>query len=205
MRDYTFTRAAVTAILEHWHSYEWSVQGFGMLRTYLDAGKKYRLNIWHGSLAGLDVSIIHDHPWDFTSVVLGGTFTNIRYHVCSPMTGMSCGDPEGMLFYRQRIKTGEGGGPDGPMETVALRADRPEVVQPGYVYNQRAEEIHASFYVDGSVTLNERWKRPDSEHANVFWPFGQEWVDAEPRKATTKECTRVIDAALVRMREKLHG
>lgn len=197
MRDFTFTRAAVLAILEHWHSYEWTVQGFGMLRTYLDPAKVYRLNIWHSSLAVPGVSIIHDHPWDFTSVVLAGEMTNIRYDVCSPMQDS---ENHGALFHRQKIRTGEGGGPDGRVNTVALRPRQPEIVEPGFTYNQCAGEIHATSYVDGSVTLNERHRRGTGEHAYVFWPYGERWVDADPRKAKIQETIAAVDAALFRLR-----
>ena len=72
-------RATVRDVLEHPYPREWTVQGFGMLRTYLDPDKRFRLNVWHSKLAIPNVSIVHDHPWHFTSWVMGGNFTNVRY------------------------------------------------------------------------------------------------------------------------------
>ena len=70
MSAFPLLRAAVRALLERPDS-DWSVQGFGMMRRYLDADKKYRLNIWDSSLAGRNVSIIHDHlPVDANKLLL---------------------------------------------------------------------------------------------------------------------------------------
>src|SRR5258708_2352757 len=71
------TAAAVRSILEYPNGgREWSVQGFGMLRTYLDEQHTYRLNIWTDELASPGVSLIHDHPWHFHSWILAGKLTN---------------------------------------------------------------------------------------------------------------------------------
>ena len=39
-------RASIKTLLEHPNELRWTVQGFGMLRCYLDPDKTYRLNIW---------------------------------------------------------------------------------------------------------------------------------------------------------------
>lgn len=190
---FPFAQALARNVIENPYSHQWSVQGFGMLRTYLDPDKRWRLSIWHSALAVPNVSIIHDHPWDFLSLVLAGEFYNTRYTedvLNSAATHMV-----------QRIRTGEGGGPDGPATSVALVAGPKEVYGPGALYCQWAEEVHASGYVDGTVTLNDRTRRPDPDHALVFWPFGQEWVDAEPRPATTKEIIIATTAARKRFSE----
>lgn len=196
MRDFAMTKAAVRAILDKWEAYEWSVQGFGMLRTCLDPDKRFRLNIWDSSLAVPNVSVIHDHPWDFDSVVLAGEFTNVRYDVLSinwPQT--SQGE---QVFHRAMIKCGPGGGMENAaIDTVALRPRRPEIITPGHTYSQYAAEIHASLYVDGTVTLNDRKRKADPDHAFVFWPYGQEWVDAEPRPATKAECDAITRACIL--------
>lgn len=180
-------KASIIAILSHPQAFDWSTQGFGMMRTYLDSDKQFRLNIWDQRLAVPDVSIIHDHPWDFTSWIIGGEFRNVRFHE----------DPRnGKPFDWQVIQTGPGGGPDGNKGTIDLTAGPTEYYYGGDQYRQEAEEIHASFYESGTVTINDRRRRLDGEHARVFWPAGQQWVDAEPRQATTAEVVDVCATAL---------
>ena len=71
-------RAVVKTMLMYPHAFEWSVQGFGMLRAYFDKDKVYRLNIWDHDLAVPNVSVIHDHPWSFTSWIINGEATNTK-------------------------------------------------------------------------------------------------------------------------------
>ena len=192
-------RALVKSILNRSHYHNWSVQGFGMMRTYLDSDKMYRLNIWDAALAVPNVSVIHDHPWHFKSWVLSGRFRNIRYD----MLGANDAAPTAEVFagawhnYDYRvIKTGEGGGPAGIREKCMLKPLAIETYYPGETYHQRAEEIHCSIYRKGTVTLNERRRVGTGEHARVFWPSGQEWVDAEPRAATELEVETTLTYAL---------
>lgn len=167
----------------------WSVQGFGMMRLYLDPDKEWRLNVWDSSLQVPGVSTIHDHPWHFQSWVISGNFVNARFVV----------DEDGSVEYDYMvIKTGEGGGPTGERQACRLRQRSAEFYRPGGSYSQSAEEIHESRYGDGTVTLNRRTRVGTGEHARVFWPHGQEWVDAMPRAATEEEVQRVLS----RVREK---
>ena len=55
----------------------WSLQGFGMLRLYLT--KEIRLHVWDTAYQVPNVSLLHDHPWDFTSVVIAGCMENRLY------------------------------------------------------------------------------------------------------------------------------
>ena len=45
----------------------WSLQGLGMFRLYLSHEK--RLHVWDARFRTSDVSVIHTHPWHFTSEV----------------------------------------------------------------------------------------------------------------------------------------
>src|SRR5258708_2442216 len=94
----------------------WSVQGFGMMRTYIgppDNPKEYRLNIWDRELAVPNVSTIHDHPWHFDSIVIGGAFVNQRFHFST--------DYDRATHVYTTIKTGEGGGMEkSPTKTCIL-------------------------------------------------------------------------------------
>lgn len=182
-------RACVHAFLLSPFNQPWSVQGFGMLRTYFGADKKYRLNIWDSALAVKNVSILHTHPWHFTSWIMSGKFKNQRFY--EARTGLLTHD-------WAVIKTGEGGGPDGEKGSSRLLEGEPEFYMPGDTYMQSPEEIHASYFEDGTVTLNVRKRVGDGEHARVFWPHGEPWVDAEPRAANAEEITAVIGRALER-------
>lgn len=182
-------RATIKALLENPHDLKWTVQGFGMMRCYLDSDKKYRLNIWDGALAYPGVSTIHDHPWHFKSWIINGAFRNVRYVETLRFRGS-------MLYSCMVIKTGEVGGPVGLHEEAWMHALPVESYTTGDVYQQQANEIHKSMYDDGTVTLNERTRVGDGEHARVFWPHGQEWGDAIPRKATQNEISNTAYRAL---------
>lgn len=69
-------------ILENADKFEWSVQGLGMFRLYLD--ETTRLHIWSKDFKVLDVSEIHNHPWDFTSDILLGQVSNTIYEEVDP-------------------------------------------------------------------------------------------------------------------------
>lgn len=184
-------QAAVRCILEHPHDHKWTVQGMGMLRTYLEPGDKsavWRLNIWSGALHN-GASMMHDHPWSLASIVIAGRLTNVRYVQSDFAT----------LYHWHTIRCGQGGGPD-TTDTglLELRACEPEHYGAGETYNQRATEIHATGFLDGTTTLNERHRVGDGEHATVFWKHGTKWVSAEPRRATFQEICQTTQLALER-------
>lgn len=185
-------RGAVHAILQHPADMGWTVQGFGMLRCHFEADKTYRLNIWDSKLAVPGVSVIHDHPWNFQSWIINGVFRNIRYLEIDAQS-IECPD---RLYDYMTIKTGEGGGARGDPQSMFLHALPTELYVTGATYEQLASEIHMSDYLDGTVTLNERTRVGDGEHARVFWPHGEKWVDAEPRKATWEEIADACAGAL---------
>lgn len=187
--DLTFLRPLVEKIMRTPLAHQtWTVQGFGFLRTYFgppDAPKRFRLNLWDSRFTVPDVSTIHDHPWDFTSIVVAGVFANQRYAV----------DPCGQTHHFTTIKTGEGGGLEkADTHEVGLLPKHVELYAPGEVYTQAADEIHETIFKDGTVTLNERIG--DTQHARVFWPFGTDWVDAIPREATRGEVGDAVACSL---------
>lgn len=191
--DFNPLQAAVRSLLNHAPAMNWTVQGFGMLRTYLDPDKRFRLNIWHQDLMVPGVSVIHDHPWHFKSWIIAGRFINQRYIQCSADAKLL--SPVKRLSY-MTIKTGEGGGPAGSIQDMYVTPLRKEEYFAGDTYAQQASEIHESDYINGCVTLNDRTRVGTGEHARVFWPYGQEWVDAEPRAATVVEIMGACQAAL---------
>lgn len=187
-------RAMARTILTRAHTYQWTVQGFGFLRTYLGWGdnpKRFRLNVWDPSLSVPNVSVIHDHPWSFDSYVLSGAFRNVRY-----TEDHFSGDE----YTYMTIKTGEGGQPIRSTESsIRLRPLATEHYAPGDIYHQDADEIHHSEFDAGTVTLNDR--TGDTEHARVFWPAGGPWVDAKPHVASGEIVERITDFALSKWKD----
>lgn len=192
MSSLQYLKPLVANVLQDEHR-KWTVQGFGFLRTYFGpahAPKMYRLNLWDHRFTVPSVSTIHDHPWDFSSVIVAGRFTNQRYAMQDFV-----GDKPTHMF--TTIRTGEGGGLEkSAFEDCFLSPEIPEDYEPGDTYAQIANEIHETKFVDGAVTLNERIG--DTEHARVFWPHGTDWIDAMPRPATRDEVSAAVDNSLQR-------
>lgn len=185
-------RASVMSILEHAHDFEWTSQGFGFIRAYYGDNKKWRLNVWHSSLRVPNVSTIHDHPWDFTSFIIGGEIGNTKYEV-----GMKA--PDTTLYRSQTIKTGVGGGPMKNYAPYYLRRKETKVYRAGEYYKQSHDEIHETTYTNGAVSLNVRRVAGDGDHAMVFWPDETEWVDAIPKPATDYAVAYITNVALETM------
>lgn len=181
--DVRFLKPLVEQLLREPDYHEWTVQGFGMLRTYIGPESnpsKFRLNIWDSRFAVPEVSTIHDHPWHFDSVIVAGAFCNVRYREDKNRTAYT---HESMLI----IPGPDGGPTKQPTEGAHLTALTPELYVAGDVYYQSADEIHQSIPYNGTVTLNDRTRTGGEDRARVFWPRGQKWVDAKPRKATLEE------------------
>jgi hypothetical protein len=185
-------RMFVKNVLENPWNRQWSVQGLGMLRTYLSSDPNIRLHIWHISLVTPGVSKIHTHPWDFVSYVVSGRMMN--YKVVE-----SSGDGEkSRLFKKQKLVCGPGGHLCGEPTPVFLSPTDVDFVTPKYTYAQHADEIHCSEFLDGTVTLVQREvpRGRSHDHASVYWAATDEWVSAEPRPATDEEVYTVTRDAL---------
>lgn len=168
----------------------WTIQGLGMLRTYLDPEEVERLHIWDTGAAVPDVSTIHDHPWDFESRIVSGQVVNQRFDVLDAARPNMVAMP----FYRARIRCGEGGGLVSEPDPVLVLAHAPEEMGPGAGYSQEAAEVHESFPDRGAVTVIRRTFRTDRDHATVLWQHG-DWVSAEPRLATPAEVMGFVQVA----------
>lgn len=161
--------------------HHWTLQGFGMLRLYLDDEEIRRLHIWDPDMANADVSTIHNHPWDFTSEIVIGILGNQRYLIDTSKNPLA-------THFMGEIKTGEGGGRlDDDPHPVYLEPQRMELYGPGESYSQEAWECHESFPAPGTTTVITRTFSKPRDYARVFWPIGTEWVTAEPRPATEDE------------------
>lgn len=179
-------KAFVRNLLEHPESTDWTLQGFGMLRCYLEP--ELRLHVWDSRFRFADVSDLHTHPWDFHSLVVAGVVRNQRFR---EVTKWEAGHPS---YRRQTIRCGEGGGLCGAPEDVRLEGSRFEVLEEGATYTQTAREIHRSVPEDGTVTIIEREFKDDTEHAYVY--FHGEWVTAESRPATEEEIESIRSYSL---------
>jgi hypothetical protein len=185
----------VKTILENPWSYDWTVQGLGMLRMYLPGPDNLRLHIWDQKLAVPNVSKIHTHPWNFESFVVCGIVNNQRYEeICPSNFG-------GNSYWKQSLQCGIGGCVKGEPVTVRIAADPYEQYREGETYHQLADEIHYSNPADGSITLVKRTVPEGrlADMAYVYWPYTHGitgWVSAEPRKATRKEIAETCDHSL---------
>jgi hypothetical protein len=191
MKD--LTKPLVKKILENPSGFDWTLQGLGMLRTYIGSND-LRLHVWDSRFAFPDVSTMHTHPWNFHSLIVAGEVRQVRF-VNPEVIG---GTPPSKVFKQQEILCGVGGGPvegQGP-KIVHFSSLSEEVYREGDVYSQLAHEIHSSYPVDGTVTIIEREMLDDTEHAFVYWDVDKEWVTAEPRPATTQEIAVICQNAL---------
>ena len=192
--EFSMTAALVRKILEQPHGHNWSLQGFGQLRLYLDGVS--RLHVWCPSLAvhGIEDSSVHDHPWDFESTLISGSITDIMYDLAPVDHGWD----QVEVYNEQLIKCGPGGFAKGDLRRVGLRrVMEVKYFNLGVTYRHRAEDIHRSMPSEGAVTLIKRTFRSDRcpDTARVYWR-GERWVSAEPRPATTAEITVACAAVL---------
>lgn len=175
---------AVRAILERAAAYDWSVQGFGLLRLYM--GREGRLHVWAPCLRYDGVSVIHDHSWDLHSTIVSGRLVNRRY-VETQLPGSS--------YLKRKLVTGYNTRFIAPSTRTYLVALKDEVYLPGGEYAQKATEIHETIPDPYTVTFMQRYEDTDGL-ATVYWPVGSEWGTAKPRPATPEEVKRVTKRAL---------
>lgn len=196
---FLITKALVKSLLERADQYKWSVQGLGMLRLYLS--QEIRLHIWDSSLQFPNATLIHDHPWDFHSLVVSGEITNIKYNQKDFPVRSDAYRP----YLRQKLLCGPGGGlKENPSPTflVMMRPTRygplvsKEFGRSFVCYTQNRTEVHETRALDGTVTLVYRTFNGDRDHANVYIEHDKQWVSAEPRPATAEEVERVVRRAL---------
>jgi hypothetical protein len=188
------TKDDIRKILENPLDREWSIQGLGMLRTYLDDKKVQRLHVWSDEARGMwdGASELHTHPWDMISIIMAGRLEQHRFVAFLPTL------KEPATHMQQKILCGEGGGLCGLPERALLRQMSPEFYKEGDVYRQGWWEIHRTRPADGTVTIIARDFTSDPDHAFVYWPVGEDWVSAEPRPATEDEIIRITQRSLER-------
>lgn len=204
---YPFLKDAVLTTLESPHLREWTVQGFGMMRTYFGPDKTWRLNIYHPDLAVPNVSTVHNHPWSFHSWIMAGTLTNRQFHWTKHKPVHMAPDYERM--HGARIMTGiksNVGGPGkggvAPQFEAWVIEHATRSMQAGEHYFMDSTAVHETQYTPFCVSLNRRVIAPGDtgEHADVFWPHDTKWVSAKPRLARTRETRFLTRGALAVMR-----
>lgn len=181
----SLTREILTAPFR----YDWTVQGFGMLRCYLPGD--VRLNIWDANLMyDPKPSMIHDHPWDFRSVIIAGELSNRIYEVGPETWSM------GMPMWERRLKPGMGTQKLGDDKKVVLRQSGGGIYGPGQSYSQKWNEVHETSYLDGTITINFRSRGDRPDVARVYYAKDSQWETAEPRKASKEEVAATCGRSL---------
>ena len=178
----------VKMLLRTPHGLNWTVQGLGMLRAYIDDNKEIRLHIWDKDLIVPEVSTIHTHPWEFTSYIISGEILDTKL--------VESKSEFGQPYFKQSILCGEGGGLEGEPELVHLINKGGVLYRRGEQYCLWPDEIHDSQFKDGTVTIIQRKFGEDVDHAYVYWDEGEVWGSAEPRPAAKGEIERACNKAL---------
>lgn len=189
-------KAQVEEMLLHPLRYEWSIQGFGMLRAYF-AERTMRLHIWDDRYRVPDVTLLHDHPWNFSSYIVAGQVEQYRY---APWDGGARPFGDALIedYTEETIQCGPGGFACNTTAPRVLKRYPLEVYRAGQVYQQAATEIHCSLPVNGTITIIER-KVPEGaspDHAHVYYKPEAGWVSAEPRPATPEEIVQICQSSL---------
>jgi hypothetical protein len=157
------------------------MQDIGLLGLRLDDRREWRLHVWDPESCVGDPPV-HDHPYDFTSIVIAGEMLNTRY----------VEDPDGIEFSRHRYRPGDESARRTDAVHLAASATRHS---PGDRYAQSARELHSSRQVPGTVTLIRCRPFVDRELTVCLAP-GAPWVTGESRPATGAEVRRITGAAL---------
>lgn len=195
----TYDRDQIHDILLHPERHTWQIQGFGMLRTYLDGPNEPRLQVWDQRLATWSNNAIHDHPWAFTSTIFAGLLYNQRYGIsdCTRWPHSELWEANGHVT---EIVPGTRGGKltERPVRPCLIHVAPVEVYAMGDSYSQTHREMHLTRYAQGTVTLIERTEREADDIARVAWygdaasqpPF------VNPHEASTGQIERTICLAL---------
>jgi len=174
-------KLVVRTILEGALEHQWKIQELGLLSLRLDEDRAHVLHVWAPERF-VGPPPIHDHPYDFTSTVIVGEITNTRY----------VEDPSGRTYLRERYSL--------PDET-ARRSDHVRLVADAVTYtedeeySQRADELHDSTQLPGTVTLLRR-RFVDVNELTVCRADGALWVTGAARVATASEVASITARAL---------
>ena len=186
-------------ILKNPFKYEWEIQGFGMMRTYI--AENTRLQIWNSNLVIKDVTDVHTHPWDFSSVILQGKIINIIYKEVSETYYKA------KKYNRCLIETGEDAYIKEATEVYLRKAgrytyehNRKNCKNYTNVYTHKKHIPHKIKFVDGTITVLTKLNiSNDINNRKLAYSYvkdGMEWISAAPRPATKEEIVDTITKAL---------
>jgi len=177
----TPSKALVLTMLQHAEGFPWRMLDIGLMGLRLDDRREYRLHIWDPSCC-LGEPPIHDHPYDFTSTIIAGEMTNVRYEE----------DPAGDEYVRFRYPLGaeENRRSDG----VRLSSTAITFTE-GSQYRQLSGELHASWQQPGTVTLIRCSWIAVPELTVCFQDAGS-WRSGQGRDATRDEMKSFAAKAL---------
>jgi hypothetical protein len=176
-------RALILTILQHAEDFAWRMQDVGLMALRLDDRREFRLHVWAPE-DDAEEPAIHDHPYDFTSVVVAGELTNTTYE--EDLAG------EEFVRFRYRPPAEDQRRSDGirlSATTTTLRA--------GKEYRQLAHQLHASRQEPGTVTVIRCTWVADPE-LTVCLRKGNSWRSGYGRDATTQEVKVITARALER-------
>lgn len=183
-------QAMTQQVLKHPENMEWSLQGLGMLRCYLTDDRALRLHIWDDRYQTDRVSPLHDHPWDFESIIVSGALINVKY------LKVPNDYSTGLMYQHTKIICGPGGGQVAKTNQARLRCIEKRVFEAGTSYSQQKHEIHETIPERGTVSVITKCDQRNDE-ANIYWKEG-EWVSAEPEPASQSIVNDIIEYALKR-------
>ena len=168
----TLSKALVLTLLRHGEDFPWRMQDIGLMGLRLDEHREYRLHVWDPSRYDGDPPV-HDHPYDFTSTIIAGGLTNIRYEE----------DSAGDEYVRFRYLPGAEA--ERQADTVHLTSKERTFAE-GDRYRQLAYELHASRQEPGTVTAI-RCSWVDAPTLTVCFRDEDCWTSGQGRAATRAE------------------
>ena len=177
----TLSKALVLTILQHAEDFPWRMQDVGLMSLRLDDRREYRLHLWDPSYC-VGEPPIHDHPYAFTSTVIVGEMTNIRYEE----------DATGDEYVRFRYSPGA----EGERRSDAVRlSSTATIVKEGAQYRQLAYELHASWQEPGTVTAI-RCQWVETPELTVCVRDVGLWRSGQGREATPEEIKGFVAKSL---------
>jgi hypothetical protein len=171
----------VRNILEHPTDYPWRWSDIGLLGLRLDDQREFRMHIWVPDRR-LGGRVIHDHPYDFTSRIVVGEITNLRY----------VEDPSGDKYLRERYAPADEEHRTADLVQLAATV---ETYRAGDRYAQLAHELHDSRPLPGTVSLLRCSFREVGE-LTVCRPEDAPWVSGRSRPPTPAEVAEISALAL---------
>ncbi|MGO9343636.1 MAG: hypothetical protein ACLP6E_14135 [Acidimicrobiales bacterium] len=168
----TLSKALVLTMLQHAEDFHWRMQDIGLMGLRMDDRREYRLHLWDPSYY-VGEPPIHDHPYNFTSTIIAGELTNIRYEE----------DRAGDEYVRFRYSPGAED--ERRSDTVRLSSTATTLTE-GNQYRQLARELHASLQQPGTVTAI-RCSWVDAPELTVCVRDEGSWRSGQGRDATREE------------------